>query len=837
MNVKTNSHHSLLTKMPLILFILLTFVSSFVYADDVPPEINYQGYITSGGNAYSGTGYFKFKLVNSAGTTTYWSNDGTHEGVDSNPPDAAISITVSSGVFNTILGDTDISNMTALHKTDFSNGIRLYLRVWFSTTALGTYEQISPDKELTASAYAINCDAFDNTTQTSLTLDSDNTAAGADVQIIAEQGSDNNGILKYNATDNKWQYSNDGGAFNDFASGTGTVTSVGLSLPGEFTISNSPVVGAGTLTGTWADKAKNIVFAGPASGVDATPAFRALVSDDIPWTIPGTIGSGTPNTGAFTTVSATGNVSIDNQSDLLLYEADAGGSNYTGFQAPAALGDNYLYTLPSDDGTQNQYLQTNGSGTLTWATMDTLGLATTTLNNVNSTAVAASLIPSSDSDKDLGSDTLNWEDIYLDGVIYNNSNLFIHNYGTENFFAGVGAGNLTNTGTKNIGIGYQAFPGITTGSSNIAIGYRTLYEHTSSSNCIAIGTEAVVAYNGTSPVSNIGIGHYAGNAWYGSRSTFLGYRCGNIGGSPATENTAVGYYAMEGVGYGNGANNTAVGAYSFFSHVDGESNTMIGHSAGAYTSSGSSNTFIGLRAGYTNTTGNNNIFLGYKAGYNEAGSNKLYIENSDSTTPLIYGDFSSNYVMIYGQGAAKSNLDIFQLTNTINAVDMDGTTTSILFNQYYYDAATPAVADAGKITVGTETDWTSTASTQDGYIALSSVDGGTVTERMRIASSGLVSFKQTGTIDMFTYDGEVADEGTVTLPDAVSQFLWVDFDNGVDFALCSINSVGTVTLIANSANVDDADTDNTYCVYDGGTGAIVKNRIGSAKNVKIVSYN
>lgn len=64
--------------------------------------------------------------------------------------------------------------------------------------------------------------------------------------------------------------------------GGGTVTSVGLALPtNEFTISGSPIVGAGTLTGTWKTQTANKIFAGPASGVDAIPTFRTLVAADI----------------------------------------------------------------------------------------------------------------------------------------------------------------------------------------------------------------------------------------------------------------------------------------------------------------------------------------------------------------------------------------------------------------------------------------------------------------------------------------------------------------------------------------------------------------------------
>ena len=66
---------------------------------------------------------------------------------------------------------------------------------------------------------------------------------------------------------------------------------------------------------------------------------------------------------------------------------------------------------------------------------------------------------------------------------------------------------------------------------------------------------------------------------------------------------------------------------------------------------------------------NASVLLGYRAGKNETGSNKLYIENSDSATPLIAGDFSTNEVTIndsltvgkelsIGTSVAKSTLEV-----------------------------------------------------------------------------------------------------------------------------------------------------------------------------------
>lgn len=63
--------------------------------------------------------------------------------------------------------------------------------------------------------------------------------------------------------------------------GTGTVTSVALTLPGEFSVAGSPITTSGTLAGTWATQTTNKVFAAP-SGSTGTPTFRALVNADFP---------------------------------------------------------------------------------------------------------------------------------------------------------------------------------------------------------------------------------------------------------------------------------------------------------------------------------------------------------------------------------------------------------------------------------------------------------------------------------------------------------------------------------------------------------------------------
>ena len=86
-------------------------------------------------------------------------------------------------------------------------------------------------------------------------------------------------------------------AGNIAGAGTGSVTSVGLSLPSLFTITGSPVTTSGTLTATLATQAANAIWAGPSSGAASAPAFRALVAADLPTTA---VPAGSYTYGSFT---------------------------------------------------------------------------------------------------------------------------------------------------------------------------------------------------------------------------------------------------------------------------------------------------------------------------------------------------------------------------------------------------------------------------------------------------------------------------------------------------------------------------------------------------------
>ena len=136
------------------LLILATIITCFILVSplqaQVPGIINYQGRIVDNGTNFNGTGLFEFALVNPAGTTNYWSNDGTAVG----QPAAAVSLTVTKGLYAVLLGDTTVSNMTlAIPMTVFANPSVL-LRVWFNDGVNG-FQQLTPDQRLGSVGYAL----------------------------------------------------------------------------------------------------------------------------------------------------------------------------------------------------------------------------------------------------------------------------------------------------------------------------------------------------------------------------------------------------------------------------------------------------------------------------------------------------------------------------------------------------------------------------------------------------------------------------------------------------------------------------------------------------------
>jgi formylglycine-generating enzyme required for sulfatase activity len=136
----------------LALALVLTLTTAVLHAQ-VPGILNYQGRVAVGDPPvnFEGSGAFKFALVNADGTTSYWSNDGTSTG--GSQPTAAVTLTVAKGLYSVLLGDTSLTNMTAIPASAFAND-DVRLRVWFDDGTNGS-QLLTPDQRIAAVGYAM----------------------------------------------------------------------------------------------------------------------------------------------------------------------------------------------------------------------------------------------------------------------------------------------------------------------------------------------------------------------------------------------------------------------------------------------------------------------------------------------------------------------------------------------------------------------------------------------------------------------------------------------------------------------------------------------------------
>ncbi|MDF1698198.1 MAG: hypothetical protein P1U56_20285 [Saprospiraceae bacterium] len=190
----------------------------------------------------------------------------------------------------------------------------------------------------------------------------------------------------------------------------------------------------------------------------------------------------------------------------------------------------------------------------------------------------------------------------------------------------------------NLVFGFQALENLTTGNYNTAVGRYALRLNTQGVENTGIGDGALQSNTSGSQNTGIGLGALAVNA-------------------TSSSNTAVGYTAL---GESTGGGNTAVGAGAMVDLFTGSNNVSLGSGTMPGLNSGSNNTAIGTRSGH-NSVGDGNVFLGYEAGYFETGDNKLYIDNSNTTDALIYGDFDTDDVYIHGTMSISETLKLSPL--------------------------------------------------------------------------------------------------------------------------------------------------------------------------------
>ena len=300
-------------------------------------------------------------------------------------------------------------------------------------------------------------------------------------------------------------------------------------------------------------------------------------------------------------------------------------------------------TLPTADGSADQVLKTDGSGSLGWATVGGGGGSLT--SKIGGTNFTNSLI--------VGHDTTGTLDAAEYNLALGTTALNAITSGDYNLALGYDALGVNNSGERNVALGYRVLQSNTTGSRNIAIGYEALKNSTTGGMNIAIGEASLDAYTGGDG-RNVAIGVYAQSSLSsGDYNVSMGYgsmyysttarRNVSIGQSSMWYNRTGGWNVAIGesaMNSNHGSYNTAIGFEAMASNwsnggTDG-TNTMtrnvgVGYKAGHDITTGTDNVFIGYQAGDLLTTGDNNIIIGKDAAFSAVGVDSEIVIGSGAT--------------------------------------------------------------------------------------------------------------------------------------------------------------------------------------------------------------
>jgi len=172
---------------------------------------------------------------------------------------------------------------------------------------------------------------------------------------------------------------------------------------------------------------------------------------------------------------------------------------------------------------------------------------------------------------------------------------------------------------------------------------------------------------------------YSGTEGDSNQNVFYGYGAGykvNIGAdSGAAENVCVGYHT----GYllDSATENSILGAYSGANIGSGIQNLIVGGYAGMADTHGSRNVYLGglSGSGIDGKNVNGCVFIGHKSAYTATRDNTLYITNTDTDNPLIYGEFDTPLVRINADLNVTGNTAIDGKIYFLNPVTIDGNMT------------------------------------------------------------------------------------------------------------------------------------------------------------------
>ncbi len=392
---------------------------------------------------------------------------------------------------------------------------------------------------------------------------------------------------------------------------------------------------------------------------------------------------------------------------------------------------------------------------------------------------------------------------YNDSPYYtldSNNRINLHKNNGSLFIGPNPGGTGQTTGSQNFGFGGGALDNISSGFFNTGLGALSLNQLTTGAENVALGR--------------------------GSLSTI----------TDGSGNVALGYFALASAGVGSN-DNIAIGYDAGANWTGGYQNIMIGYRAGAMLGTGS---------------GNNNIKIGANAGTNDSGNNKLYIGTHNGTTSLIYGNMTSDSLIINGSLSVGSaftfptndglNGDIlttdgagnvswqnisagdFFANGTVpmsgnfqtggNFISNDGDSEGLQVSNTGLVNIIPAATGAGNYALLTSGDIRTTGQgtglhLTNNQIKITGNDGNAgnmhfytgSTERMRIQSSGNVEVYNRTLTNTLTVSSGAGTAGNVLTDDGTGNAVWTmpigdsDWTTGTDVIYNVTDSVGIGTTL------------------------------------------
>lgn len=219
-------------------------------------------------------------------------------------------------------------------------------------------------------------------------------------------------------------------------------------------------------------------------------------------------------------------------------------------------------------------------------------------------------------------------------------NRILSTAGTNNLFAGIGAGTGITTGTGNAFFGQQAGQANSGGSNNSFFGVNAGPVNTTGFQLSFFGRDA--GASNTTGSFNSFFGRSAGfSNTTGGGNSFFGQ---DAGFSNTTGQTNAFFGNSAGRSNLDGSSNAFFGTFAGFANTTGAGNAFFGNAAGLSNTTATGNAFFGDSAGFENTTGSGNTFFGRQAGQsNETGNLNAFfgtiagVANTTGTQNAFFG--------------------------------------------------------------------------------------------------------------------------------------------------------------------------------------------------------